>query len=448
MEATEEPSPPRTGTPCLEASGQLADETMWDILSTTELLKNMSASTEPDELLRLFVEHVRRTVYVERAVVLSNKGLTSPQYRVVLRAEWDKDARTSPVAAPDEVRTGGLLAKTLYRGDFQSIAEFAPEASDPAFDLLQGSRSLMAFPLFEKGASIGMVVMLGPAPHTCNTADLCGLAIMSALLERADSAQALARRLDATCRALDAELRAAADVQRWLLPPSITAAANASIAASYQTARHSGGDYYDVGELPDGRLGALIADVSGKGAAAAVLMAVLRTIVHDELDRSKVRGPAALLDHADARLCALGLPGRGVFVTAFSGALDAASGAFTYSSAGHNPPRLVRIRDRTITPLDRAATVPLGILDEPSRHVEETVVLMPGDLALLYTDGITEAMSPEGELFGTDRLDEVLRTLPEPVTPASAVEAVARAVEEFAGVRLLSDDQTLLALGR
>jgi sigma-B regulation protein RsbU (phosphoserine phosphatase) len=232
-----------------------------------------------------------------------------------------------------------------------------------------------------------------------------------------------------------------------LLPPSTPVVANTSIAAWYRTARHSGGDYYDLDEMPDGRLGVLIADVSGKGAAAAVLMVVLRTIVH-ETARSRVRGPAALLDYADSRLCALGLLQRGSFTTAFSCALDPATGTLTYSSAGHNPPRLLRVRQRTVLSLDGARTTPLGMIDKPCTHTEESVVLMPCDLVVLYTDGITEAMSPEGEFFGTARLDEILRSLPEPVTPASAVEAVARAVGEFAGARPLSDDQTLLALGR
>jgi sigma-B regulation protein RsbU (phosphoserine phosphatase) len=98
--------------------------------------------------------------------------------------------------------------------------------------------------------------------------------------------------------------------------------------------------------------------------------------------------------------------------------------------------------------LDGASTTPLGLLNEPCTHTEEAVVLMPGDLAVLYTDGIAEAKSPEGEFFGDNRLDEILRTLPEPVTPASAVEAIARAVGEFAGAGPLSDDQTLLVLGR
>ncbi|MGA2499790.1 MAG: PP2C family protein-serine/threonine phosphatase [Tepidisphaeraceae bacterium] len=419
---------------------------MWNIDSTTELLKRMSAAAEPDELLRLFIEHVRRSVHVERALVLSSAGVTAPQYRIVRSVTWDAD-RGSVLAESAEVREGGLLARLLYAGSFQNIADLSPEACDPALDLLRGSRSLIAFPLFEKGAGAGMMVMLGPSPHTCSTTELCGLAMMSALLDRAIHAQTLARQLEGTCHALDFELQAAADVQRWLLPPSTPAIANTSIAASYRTARHSGGDYYDLSELPDGRVGALIADVSGKGAAAAVLMVVLRTILH-EMDLSRVTGPAALLDYADSRLCALGLPQRGAFVTAFTCVLDPATGTLTYSSAGHNPPRLLRASERAIVLLDGASTTPLGLLDEPCMHTEESVVLMPGDVAVLYTDGIIDARSPEGEFFGEDRLDEILRVLPEPVTPAWAVEAIAQAVGKFAGAGPLSDDQTLLALAR
>jgi sigma-B regulation protein RsbU (phosphoserine phosphatase) len=419
---------------------------MWDIHSTTELLKNMSEA-ESDEMVRLFLEHVRRGVHVERALFLGSVGMTAPQYRIIRSVGWDAEKGCVLTESAD-VREGGLLARLLYAGGLQNIADLTPEASDPAFDLLRGSRSLIAFPLFEKGSGVGMVVVLASAPHTCSTADLCGLAMIGALLDRAIQSQTLARELESTCRALDCELQAAADVQRWLLPPSAPVVAHTSIATWYRTARHSGGDYYDLAEMPDGRLGVLIADVSGKGAAAAVLMVVLRTILH-EMDWLRTPGPAALLDYADRRLCALGLPQRGVFVTAFACALDRATGTLTYSSAGHNPPRLLRTRQRTVLSLEGARTTPLGMFEQSSTHTEETVVLAPDDLAILYTDGITEAMSPGGEFFGTEHLDEILRALPEPATPASAVDGIAQAVGEFAGdASPLSDDQTLLVLGR
>jgi sigma-B regulation protein RsbU (phosphoserine phosphatase) len=266
------------------------------------------------------------------------------------------------------------------------------------------------------------------------------------LLQRADRAWALTRKLEATCRALDAELAAAASVQRWLLPPPTPPTAGVCVAASYRPAHHAGGDYYDAGELPDGRFGVLIADVSGHGAAAAVLMAILRTCVHDEVDQSPIAGPAAILDYADNRLCTLGLPSRGWFVTAFSGMLNTATGMFSYSCAGHPPPRLVRARDRTITPLDGASALPLGVLEDSPQRAEESVILTAGDLLVLYSDGITEARSPGGEFFGVARLDQVLGELPDPVTPETAVEAIQRAVEKFAGAAAASDDQTLVAV--
>ncbi len=419
---------------------------MWNVDSTTALLKTMSALSDPDDMLRLFIEHVHHRVRVDHALVLNNTGLTAPQYRIIRCVTWDAN-RGSALAESAEVRSGGLLATLLYSGQIQKIDSLAPEASDPALDLLRGSRSLIAFPLFAKALPTGMVVMLGPSPHTCSTTELCGLAMMSAFLDRTIHGQTLIRQLESSCRALDSELRAAADVQRWLLPPATPVLAHTSIAASYQTAQLSGGDYYDYDEMPDGRLGVLIADVSGKGAAAAVLMVVLRTIVR-EASWSKLTGPASLLDHADHRLCLLGLPKRGVFVTALSFALDPATGILTYSSAGHNPPRLLRASQRIVEPMASEGATALGMLDEPCTHTENTVVLGHGDLALFYTDGITEARSPAGEFFGEERLDEVLRTLPVPATPASAVDAISRAVRSFTGAGPLLDDQTLLAVGR
>ena len=422
-----------------------SEQRMWDVDSTTKLLKEISRSTEPGELVRLFFEYTRRNIPMQRALVISGAGLSSPQYRVLYRVDWDEKIHSS-IQAADELCQGGLLAKLLSIGEFQSMSDFMADASDPAFDLLRAGRSLMAVPLFERGVSGGMVVMLETSPHACPVADLCAVAMIGSLLGRAIEAQKLADQLRATCRQLDSELKAASDVQRWLLP-SLPTLADISIAASYRTARYSGGDYYDVGRLPDGRLGVLIADVSGKGAAAAVLMAVLRSIVHDEVDRARVIGPAALLDYADSRLCGLGLDERGMFVTAFCGVLDTATGAFTYSCAGHNPPRLLRVHDRTVASLDGAKTIPLGLLDEPATHAEETVLLMPGDLALFYTDGIIEARSPAGEFFGVDRLDQILRDLPEAVTPDAAVQGITKAIAKFAGDGTPADDQTVLALG-
>jgi sigma-B regulation protein RsbU (phosphoserine phosphatase) len=419
---------------------------MWNIDSTIRLLQQMSQSTDPGELVRLFFEHVWRSVDVQRALVLNRAGLSSPQCRLVHDVTCH-DETSSSVPTLNEIREGGLLASILYGGQFQNLAPFEPDPTDPAFDLLGKARSLMAFPLFEKGESIGMVVILGDSPRSPDMADLCSLGMVSALLGRAIESQKLASQFEVTYQSLDSELKAAADVQRWLLP-SLPRLHNASIAASYRTARYSGGDYYDVGQLPGGRIGILIADVSGKGAPAAVLMAVLRSIVHEEMDRAEPSGPAALLDYADRRLAAMGLPQRGAFVTAFCCTFNMESGELVYACAGHCPPRLLRMKDRTVISLDRAKTWPLGLVDEPSTHTQETVQLAPGDMVLFYTDGVTEARSPAGEFFDIDRVDHILRDLPRTAGPEAAVQAITRAIARFAGDVTPADDQTVLALSR
>jgi sigma-B regulation protein RsbU (phosphoserine phosphatase) len=127
--------------------------------------------------------------------------------------------------------------------------------------------------------------------------------------------------------------------------------------------------------------------------------------------------------------------------------LDPATGSLIYSCAGHNPPRLLRARERTVCSLDGARTFPLGLVVDVHKHTEETAVLMPGDLALFYTDGITEARSPAREFFGVERLDRILCELPDPITPNVAIRTVAEAVAKFEADATPADDQTLLAVG-
>ena len=98
--------------------------------------------------------------------------------------------------------------------------------------------------------------------------------------------------------------------------------------------------------------------------------------------------------------------------------------------------------------IDGASTFALGLVDEPSHHTQETIMLMQGDLALLYTDGITEARSPAGDFFGEERLNHLLRSLPDPITADTAVQNIARVVAAFETGRGSADDQTLLALRR
>ncbi|MBC7834285.1 MAG: hypothetical protein H7Y88_04185 [Phycisphaerales bacterium] len=234
---------------------------MWDIESTASLLRGMSNTSDPRELLRLFLAHAQSLFNVQRAIVLSRDGLEHPQFRVVLSAECG-ERRSSTITDGSEIAAaGGLLADLLYAGQFRRVAPLVVSSEEPSRALLRDYRSLVAFPLFDHGECTSMVVLLGPSDHDCSAQELCGLAIMGSLLQRADRAESLAKQLEATCRTLNTELAAAANVQRWLLPPPSPPSSGVSIASSYRTAQHSGGDYYDAGELPDGHFGVMIADV-------------------------------------------------------------------------------------------------------------------------------------------------------------------------------------------
>ncbi len=330
---------------------------MWNIKSTIQMMRAMSLSANADELTQVVVNHMRRTTSVNRALVIKQQELIAPKYRVVRCVDWDSQQGRFVESQPNDIREGGLLAQLLYAGELDQIADLSITRSEPAYDLLRGQKTLMAFPLFDKGHTTGAIILLSTEPQACRPSELCRLAVISGLFDRAIQIHSLVRQLETTCQALDRELAAAADVQRWLLPTSLPAPAGVSIAASYRTAKQSGGDYYDVMELPDGRLGFLIADVSGKGAPAAVLMAVVRTIVH--LRQCQWSQPASLLHELNHNLCDLNLLDRGAFVTAFCAVLEPGSGRLVYSSAGHNPPRFIRARHTRIIGLEEARSLPL-----------------------------------------------------------------------------------------
>ena len=137
---------------------------------------------------------------------------------------------------------------------------------------------------------------------------------------------------------------------------------NLELAAYYRTSRWAGGDYYDFFPLPDGRWGILVADVSGHGTPAAVMMAITHSLAHSL--PGPADPPAALLGHLNRQLSMHYTVANEVFVTAFYGIYDPAARTLTYSSAGHNPPRLIRCRDGTVQSLEEVGGPPLGLVED------------------------------------------------------------------------------------
>jgi len=237
--------------------------------------------------------------------------------------------------------------------------------------------------------------------------------------------------------ALRQELHIATRIQRALLPERFPERREFDLCAELHTVGEVGGDFYDFFDLPDGRLGLVIADVSDKGIAAALFMAIARTVIRAVAQI--VPEPGACLEQANALLSQDNA--AAMFVTVFYGVLDPATGALRYANAGHNPP--YRIAPGEIAALARTGGMALGVIEELA-FAERSLALRPAESLLLYTDGVTEALDPRGEQFGVARLEAVLAAAP--ADPRQMIAAVVGAVRTFAGSAPPADDLTLLAL--
>ena len=235
------------------------------------------------------------------------------------------------------------------------------------------------------------------------------------------------------------EVELAAEVQRLFLPRSNPESAGFEISGAMHPARVLGGDYYDFLPRPDGRLRLVIADVSGKGVAAALLMSATAAAV--QLETNEPRKLCDVISHLNKELCALQDEGR--FVTVLVGELDPRSGVLRYINCGHNPALLLRGDGRGAEWLD-ASCAPVGIIPEMDCSVQETR-LAPGDIMVWYTDGLTEASNRDAEEFGTGRLLESVR-LHSGDNAGEICEQLWRDTAAFTQRDSLDDDLTLMVV--
>jgi serine phosphatase RsbU (regulator of sigma subunit) len=234
------------------------------------------------------------------------------------------------------------------------------------------------------------------------------------------------------------DLTLAAQVQRQVLPkppvcPSL------ELAATMQTAQLLGGDYYDFFQISDNVVDVVIADVSGHGAAASLLMPSLAVALR--LRARELSGPAAIISDLDQVLRQI--TSTATFVTMFYARFDQAGKTMEYANGGHNPPLLTRPKTGQSLALDVGGPI-LGILKDT--HFSNTVVtLEKGDILTLFTDGVTEQENETGEEFSTSRLEQVV--LNNEAEPASAlVGRITEAVSTFAGDKPQVDDLTVVVV--
>ncbi|MBK6849425.1 MAG: SpoIIE family protein phosphatase [Proteobacteria bacterium] len=306
----------------------------------------------------------------------------------------------------------------------------------------QGSHGApkMGAPLICRGDALGTIHLEGRSGSLPFSPE--DLTLLSAIARQAALAIANARAGQSLLsqQRLEADLQLARRIQEGFLPRQLPRVPGLEFDTHYAAAQHVGGDFYDVIELRPALIGILVGDVSGKGVSAALLMAKLTTAIR--LHAQTNPQPSAVLDHANSILIAA--EQDAMFATVLFILLDLEARTFSVANAGHQPPIVCSHRFSGVSELDDAMAVALGVVPE-MHYPQEIYQLVPGDVVLLYTDGINEALNREGKDYGMMRLRKAITG--GRAEPAEVVRRVVADVQRFVRGAPQSDDQTLVAFG-
>lgn len=408
--------------------------------ATVEMLRELSRQVDPQKLVEIFRHRSANLPDGEYLLSLSRRGLNAPWYRITRHADWPLSF--NPWERQDELPllTGGLLGDLIYGDRPRIVHDVSISPDDPGHMYLRGAQSILALPQYDGGVALNMVVRMSRDPYFFDESNLADTVVMSNLFGRATYGLVLAQKLQRANAELEHELKRVGRIQRSLLPRSLPSINGADIAVTYKTATRAGGDYYDLFPLSHGRWGLFIADVSGHGAPAAVVMAILRTILHTTcIDPF---GPAEVLRLLNRELSNHSGSDPGTFVTAVYAVFEPSKRLLRYSCAGHPPPILI---DQHCRPreLDDAQSLPLAVR-RGTDFTEAWAALSPGNTLLMYTDGIIEAVSPPGETFGKQRMLAALCR--ECGSSEETIDRINGELAHFVGGASRQDDQTLLVL--
>ncbi|HPA52849.1 MAG TPA: SpoIIE family protein phosphatase [Thermoanaerobaculia bacterium] len=302
------------------------------------------------------------------------------------------------------------------------------------------AEKLLAVPISSEGRPLGLLVVADKENRQGGIDDFgpADVRILSLFGNQAAIALENARlhREAVEKEKMEREIEIAASIQRAILPTTLPAVSGILIAAGNRPTRQVGGDFYDVYPLPDGRVAFCVADVAGKGIPAALLVSTVHACIH-LLVEAGASDLTALVARTNRHLARFSSTRK--FVTLFLAVYDPSDRSLRYVNAGHNPGIRISAAGTELLP---SGGVPIGMF-ESATQTESRLFLSPGDLVVLYSDGITEAVDAKDEEFGMERLTRLLesgRALPPNVLKDrifAAVEGFTRGVPQY-------DDQTVL----
>ena len=365
-----------------------------------------------DEILGTIIRIMPILVGVERAALYqwdSTEDMFHPSQQYGLGEEdekmfWKRSFAPGEFAFLDSCRDAtGLIACQLDSDGPRGLPAWL--SLDPNQEVNMGNPGafLFAVPIAVKDALYG-VMLIEEAPgglrfRARRLEIITGIAQQAALAIQND----LLQKEMVVRERLETEVQLARQIQQTFIPESLPQFDEWELAARWKTARQVGGDFYDVFDLPDKRLGLFIADVADKGVPAALFMALTRTLVRAAV--TELESPAEAMKRVNDLL----IPDtkQGMFVTAIYGVLDMEKSELTYVNAGHNPPLWIKC-DGSVERLTRTG-VALGAAEDVLYN-ERLIPLEKDDSILLYTDGLTESFNIDGEFFGEERLMETIHS--------------------------------------
>ncbi|MDX9831801.1 MAG: SpoIIE family protein phosphatase [Anaerolineae bacterium] len=401
--------------------------------------QSFNSSLDLDLVLNRVMDQVVELMRAERGFVMLLEDDGAPVFRVAR----GMDHQT--IEDPEFQISRGVVERVAREGEplLTSNAQTDDRLSLRVSVQALGLRSILCVPLKVQDRITGVIYVDNRLQAGLFTPD--DLELLSSIAHSAAIAIENARlyRVAVEKGRMEREMQVARELQASLLPRTTPQVPGWEFAAAWQPARQTSGDYYDFFAAREGEVGLVIGDVSGKGMPAALFMALTRSIV-----RASLAGPTGLverIERANRLICADST--AGMFVTLFCAEIRLATGEVTYVNAGHNPPLLLSggVGDDRLEELHPTGMA-LGILED-APFQQQTVQMAPGELLLLYTDGVPDATQASGERFEMPRLRRLL--LEEGSgTAQDVLSTLAGSVAAFTGTCEQFDDMAMVVTRR
>lgn len=423
----------------LQEQLRAANHKITNLSALVEISKIINSTLDLDALLTMIMEIIKQVLNAESgSLLLIDESGGKLLFRIALGSN-EKELKEKISLKMGQ----GIAGWVAAHGEPIRVSDASQDKRfDPAIDETLGQKtlSILCVPLQVQGKTVGVLEAINSKnPGGFSNDDMELFAAFSSQAAVAiESARMHTRLLEQ--QRVEHELRIAHQIQQNFLPSSFPKLAGAKTYAKTVPAWETGGDFFDVVDMGDGRIGAVIGDVSGKGVPAALYMV-------KALSEFRFRSPGALtiekmlealndslFDHSTS----------GMFVTLLYAVVDTLKHSLSYGNAGHLPLMRKAGESGGIESLDGGAGIPLGIT-KGAHYTAHTVALEKGDVLLLYTDGIIEARNRKGREFGLPRLRRLLSSSTA-TGPEAMVKQILRSVERFSKGMPRHDDLTALAI--